>query len=136
MQIPFDSRWTGKTAERTVRITANLVAQFVALSGDCSPIHISDDSAIARGFRGRVVHGMLLGALLSGVIGTELPGANGVLQSVELSFRQPCEIGDIITIFVSVADFHESVKTLVLRVQIKRQDGTTLVSGLIRSGIL
>ena len=73
--------------------------------------------------------------LLSGVIGTQLPGARGVLQNLELAFRQPCLIGDVITIYVSVAAFHESVNTLVLKVLIKKQDGTTLATGSIRSGL-
>lgn len=131
----IESQWLGRKAERTVRITTELVDQFVDLSGDNSPIHVSDEAARAHGFQGRVAHGMLLGALLSNVIGTELPGANGVLQSVELSFRQPCKIGDEITICVSVSEFHESVNTLILKVRIRRQDGVTLASGSVRSGL-
>lgn len=129
------AHWLGRKAERVVRIGPGLVDQFVALSGDSSPIHVSVEAARARGFDGRVVHGMLLGALLSEVIGTELPGADGVLQNVELAFRHPCSIGDEITICVSVADFHESVNTLVLKVSIRRKDGATLVSGTVRSGL-
>jgi acyl dehydratase len=129
------ARWLGQSAERTVHLTAALVDRFVELAGDSSPIHVSDEAARARGFPGRVVHGMLLGALLSGVIGTELPGAKGVLQNLELSFRQPCLIDDEITICVSVTAFHESVNTLVLKILIKKQDGTTVATGSVRSGL-
>ena len=130
-----NSHWLGQSVERTVHLTAALVDGFVELSGDSSPIHVSGEAARARGFQGRVVHGMLLGALLSGVIGTELPGARGVLQNLALAFRQPCVIGDIVTICVSVAAFHESVNTLILKILIKKQDGTTLATGSARSGL-
>ena len=129
------SPWLGRKAERTVLITASLLDQFVELSGDSSPIHISDEAAQARGFQGRVVHGMLLGALLSGLIGTTLPGAKGVLQYLEFEFRSPCSIGDEITITVWVADHHESVNTLILKFQIKNQGGSILAKGSARSGL-
>ncbi|MBM3776036.1 MAG: acyl dehydratase, partial [Acidobacteria bacterium] len=74
------SDWLGRTAEREIPVTADLIDRFVLLSGDNSAIHVDDAAARARGFRGRVAHGMLLGSLVSAVIGTELPGHIGVLQ--------------------------------------------------------
>jgi len=129
------SPWLGRSAERTVLITATLVDRFVELSGDSSPIHVSEEAAQARGFEGRVVHGMLLGALLSGLIGTTLPGEKGVLQNLQFGFSAPCRIGDEITISVWVVDHHESVNTLVLAFQVANQRGIVVAKGSIRSGL-
>jgi 3-hydroxybutyryl-CoA dehydratase len=127
--------WIGRTAVRHVLITAEMVDQFAALSGDLGPIHVSDAAARAQGFQARLVHGWLLGSLVSGLIGMELPGEGGVEQEVQLSFRNPCYIGDEIRIELVVAEWFESVQTLVLKVKLTRADGITLATGQIRCGL-
>lgn len=127
--------WIGRTATRRVRVTAELIDDFVRVSGDNSPIHVSAEAAEQRGLKERVAHGMLLGALVSGLVGTELPGAAGLLQAVQLSFRNPCHPGDEITIQVTVAEVFESVRTLVLKVRVERSDGLVLATGRLQSGL-
>ena len=129
------SDWLGRTAERHLRIAPELLEAFVAVSGDSSPIHVTDTAAIARGFRRRVVHGMLLGALVSAVIGTELPGPPSVRQEVRLSFRSPCYVNDDISIVLAVEDFIESVQVVQLRVTITNHDGIVLASGSVQCGV-
>jgi 3-hydroxybutyryl-CoA dehydratase len=127
--------WVGRTAIRRVRISEEMLDAFVALSGDTSPIHVNLAAARARGYSGRVVHGMLLGSLVSAVLGTDLPGEIGVLQEVRLSFRNPCHPGDRVEILVAASEFFESVQTLVLEIKITRDDGTILATGQARSGL-
>jgi acyl dehydratase len=112
-----------------------MVDGFAALSGDASPIHMSDDAAQRHSFQRRVVHGMLLGSLVSGTLGMELPGERGVLEKMQLSFRNPCYVDDEITIDVAVAKFFASVQTLVLTVKITRADGTLLARGTAQAGL-
>lgn len=130
-----ETAWVGRSAKRTFTVSEALVDRFVELSGDRSAIHVSDAAAVARGFTGRVAHGMLLGALTSAVLGTELPGDAGILQTVELAFRQPCYVGDRITVHVAARELFASVATLVLDVRIVRDDGTVLATGSVRSGV-
>lgn len=127
--------WIGRKAERRIRITVEMLDQFVALSGDASEIHVSEQSASERGFTGRVAHGMLLGALLSGVIGTELPGNDGVMQQMQLSFRAPCSPGDEVAIQLSVVDFYESVQAMLINVKIVNAAGVLLATGQVQSGL-
>lgn len=127
--------WRGATASKTVRISAELLDNFTALSGDDSRIHVDDQAAQARGFNGRVVHGFLLGSLISSVIGTQLPGHEGVLQKSSLTFHKPCYIGDEVLIEVSVAEYIESVRVLLLNVSVKNAGGQVLVKGEIQSGL-
>jgi 3-hydroxybutyryl-CoA dehydratase len=128
--------WLGKSARRTCTITAQLVDRFVEVSGDSSPLHVDDDAARARGYRGRVVHGMLLGSLVSSVIGTQLPGEFGVLQEIQFSFRSPCYIGDEITIDVMVSEFHEALQLLSCKVEVRNRAGALLAKGQFRSGLV
>ncbi len=127
--------WLGKSARRTCEITAELVDRFVELSGDFSPLHVEDQAGRAVGYRGRVVHGMLLGSLVSSVIGTQLPGRFGVLQEIQFSFRNPCYIGDRITIEVTVAEFHEALQLLSGKVEVRNAAGGLLARGRFRSGL-
>jgi 3-hydroxybutyryl-CoA dehydratase len=128
--------WHGKSVRRTCQITAQLVDQFVALSGDSSPVHVDDDAARARGYQGRVVHGMLLGSLVSSVVGTQLPGDIGILQEVQFSFRKPCYIGDEITIDVAVSEFHEALQVLFLKIEVRNRAAVLLADGQFRSGLV
>jgi len=127
--------WRGRSAKKKFRVTAALVDRFAALSEDSSPLHVSDAAARSLGFQGRVVHGLLLASLVSGLVGTELPGERGVLQNVDLAFRNPCYLDDEVTAQVWVADVIESVRTLIVKVRVEREDGTLLVTGTFRSGL-
>jgi 3-hydroxybutyryl-CoA dehydratase len=128
--------WLGKTARRTCQISKELVDRFVELSGDSSPLHTDDAAAQSAGFRARLVHGMLLGSLVSSVIGTQLPGEVGFTQEVKLSFRNPCYEGDDITIDVAVSEFHESLQLLFCKVEIRNGSGQLLAVGQWRSGLI
>jgi len=85
--------WIGRTAVRHLRVSADMIDQFASLSGDRSPIHMADASAQQRGFQARVVHGMLLAALVSAIIGMELPGESGVLQDMQFAFPKAMPSG-------------------------------------------
>jgi 3-hydroxybutyryl-CoA dehydratase len=131
-----DQDWIGRKATKTIRVTADMIDRFAALSGDTSPIHMSDAAAQNRKYAARVAHGMLLGSLVSSVLGTQLPGEEGVLQQVQLDFRKPCYPGDEITIHVEVTEFFESVQVAVLKVEIIRSDGVVLTTGQVQSGLV
>jgi 3-hydroxybutyryl-CoA dehydratase len=128
--------WIGRRATRKVAMTTALIDRFAAISGDSSPLHMDASFARACGFRGRVAHGELLGALISGLIGTELPGARGVLQEIRLGFHNPCYEGDEITIEIQVSDHHVSVNAVSCEVRVRNREELLLVKGVFRSGLI
>ena len=83
--VIFTKRWT---------ITEGMSAAFVRCSGDVNPIHADDAYAQARGYRGRLMHGALLNALLSGFVGTGLPVKDTLCLMQKLNYRAPFFIGD------------------------------------------
>ena len=83
--VIFMKRWT---------ITEEMSAAFVRCSGDVNPIHADDAYARARGYRGRLMHGALLNALLSGFVGTGLPVKDTLCLMQKLNYRAPFFIGD------------------------------------------
>lgn len=88
----------GLTADFTLEVTAEKMALFYELTGDCSPIHMDEAYAQRRGYPGRVVYGMLGASLFSTLAGVYLPGEHCLLHGVECKFARPVFIGDVLTV--------------------------------------
>jgi acyl dehydratase len=127
--LDFAEVHEGLEASLGVAVTASAVDRFVDLSGDICPLHTSDEFAAGRGFPGRVVHGAYLAALVSRLVGTQLPGSNGILQQVQLHFQKPTYVGDRITVVGRVERKLEPLRAMVLSIAI---EGEGPVGGLRR----
>lgn len=92
-----------KTGAR--RITAEAIDSFAALSGDRFAIHMSDESARAYGFPGRVAHGILVLALIDG-LKNEAPAQFDAIASLhwDWGFKAPVFIDDEIAARIAVMD--------------------------------
>lgn len=126
----------GQTATRSVQVTQDLIDRFAALSGDAAPLHVDIECARARGFTACVAHGALLSALASSIIGTELPGASGILHELGLSFHRPCIAGDTVTVAVTVTDVHDALRLVAGEIEIKNCEGQLVARGRFRSGLM
>ena len=60
---------------------------------DHNPVHLDDAYARDTIFEGRIAHGMLTAALISAVIGEQLPGHGTVYLGQTLKFRAPVRPG-------------------------------------------
>ena len=132
----FASLREGETATWKHVVTAADVDGFAALSGDDNPLHVDDRFARRHGFRGRVVHGMLVGAFLSRMVGTVLPGPGVVWMSQSIRFAQPVYVGDEIAITVTVKHKAEAARTVVLDTVVRNQRGETVLNGEARMMML
>ena len=65
-------------------------------------MHLDDAYARDTIFEGRIAHGMLTAALISAVIGEQLPGHGTVYLGQSLKFRAPVRPGDRVEATVSV----------------------------------
>lgn len=116
-----ESDLVGRSAERSLVITDELVRQFADVVGDHNPLHIDDAAARASRFGGRIAHGMLLGSLFSGLIAHELPGAGSIYVAQELRFRRPVGVGDLVIARVECTSVDEETRIVKL--------ATSIVSG-------
>jgi 3-hydroxybutyryl-CoA dehydratase len=101
----------GDSAERVFAITDDSVRAFADVSGDHNPVHLDDDYARHTLFRGRVAHGMLLGAHISAVLGADLPGPGAIYLSQTLEFEHPVRIPSEVKVKVEVVGVGEHRKT-------------------------
>lgn len=94
------------SAGRTVT-DADIVA-FAGLSGDYNPLHVDQVFAEKTVHGGRIAHGLLVLAILSG-LSTRTPLMQGLattivgLAGLECRFRRPTRIGDTIHVRLSIA---------------------------------
>lgn len=94
----FESLQVGDTASFEHSILEEELQTFAKLSGDMSPLHVDEAYAAAASYGSRVVHGMFLGALVSRLVGMELPGKRALLVSESLEFKKPVHIGETVRV--------------------------------------
>ena len=90
----FEDLEIGRAAERTTLVTQALIEAFASVSGDRNPVHLDVDYAQATPFKGVIAHGMLSAALISAILGMDLPGPGAIYLSQSLTFKRPVRPGD------------------------------------------
>jgi 3-hydroxybutyryl-CoA dehydratase len=106
----------GQSTERMFSITDASVRAFADVSGDHNPLHLDEDYAHRTVFRGRVAHGMLIGAHISAVLGDDLPGPGAIYLSQTLEFEHPVRIPSELKVRVEVVEIGEHRKTTLATV--------------------
>lgn len=119
----------GDTASRSKTFTEDDVRFFAHLSGDANPVHLDEAYAAGTRFGRRIVHGMFTAALISAVIGNDLPGPGTIYLSQSLQFRAPVYLGDTVTATVEVTRIREERGIVTLATTCTRQDGTVVLVG-------
>jgi 3-hydroxybutyryl-CoA dehydratase len=126
----------GMAQEFSVAITTGMAARFVEVSGDVNPLHIDEHYAHSKGFRDRVVHGMLTSAFYSTLVGVYLPGKYCLLQGIKITFHRPVFAGDHLTVRGEVTHVTEALRVMTVRGSITNQDGDTVSKAQIQVGFI
>ena len=119
----------GQRAERSRTVTAADIELFTRLSGDRNPLHYDEAAAASTPFERIVVQGGVTTALLNAVVAEDLPGPGSVFLNTTLDFTAPVRPGDTITAAVTVSAVRSDKPITDLEVEIKRDDGVTVVAG-------
>lgn len=125
----FDEIQVGDSAEVTRTLKAQDIELFAAMSGDVNPAHVDEEYARSDRFHKVIAHGMWGGALISAVLGTELPGPGTIYLNQTLSFRRPVGIGDTVTVRVTVREKRPENERLLLDCLCLNQDGEEVIRG-------
>ena len=83
----FDEIAIGESASIVRTLTQEDIELFAVVSGDVNPAHLDPAYAETDLFHRIIAHGMWGGALISAVLGTELPGPGTIYISQDLHFR-------------------------------------------------
>lgn len=119
----------GQKSSFTKSITETDVYLFAGISGDINPAHINEEYAKGTFFKKRIAHGILSGALISAVIGVQLPGPGSIYASQSLNFLAPVYFGDTITSTVEVKEILKEKNRVILSTMCTNQDGVVVTKG-------
>ena len=112
----WESLVLGESASLQKLISKEDIAAFATLSGDKNPLHVEDG----------VVHGMYLGALVSNLVGMQLPGERALLMKESLSFKKPVHAGDTVCLTATLT--HKSEATHVIELALTARVGERIVA--------
>ena len=108
---------------------------FVSIFKDKNPLHISDEFALKKGFKTKVMHGNILNGFLSYFIGECLPIKDVIIHSQEIQFKNAVYLNDIVHFNADIIGFYESVNAVEFKFTFKRET-TIMAKGKIQIGII
>lgn len=109
------------------------VFAFCGITGDFNPIHVDEAYARETRWEGRIVHGMLVGSMVTQTL-SALLGDGAVHVSQEVRFEAPVRIGDTVTVTSQIAEKIDDRRRVVVSTVWTNQHGETVVTG--RSEVL
>lgn len=92
----------GDKASVTKLIDRDVVQDYMRVSLDDNPVHFDEEYAKTTHYKRPIVQGILTASLISGAIGTHLPGTGTVLLSSNLKYVAPLYVGEEVKAEVEV----------------------------------
>ena len=129
VDLAYDEIKTGDDASLSVTITEAHIVIYAGITGDVNPVHVDAEHAKDSMFGERIAHGMLVGGLISAVLGTKLPGPNSIYLGQDLRFKAPVKIGDTVTVVVTVTEKRDDKRIIKLQTTVSNQRGEVVIEG-------
>jgi 3-hydroxybutyryl-CoA dehydratase len=114
--------------------TAEMVRSFAELSGDTNPLHVDESYAVANGFPGTVMFGLMTSSLYSRLVGLYLPGKFALLQGIDIDFNSSAFVDDVLTVQGQVSFLVEAYKRFEMKASIRKTNRKLVSKATIRVG--
>jgi 3-hydroxybutyryl-CoA dehydratase len=131
----IDTMKEGDVFARRFTIDETVWSGFVGLFGDRNPLHTDEMFAREKGFKGRVMHGNILGGFLSFFIGECLPQKNVIIHNQSISYTNPVYLGETVDFSAEVTGVFESVNAVEFRYRFE-SNGRNVAKGKIQIGLI
>ena len=125
----FDEIKPGDTTSLVRTLSKEDSELFAVMSGDVNPTHVDELYASGDLFHKIITHGMWGAALISTLLGTQLPVPGTVYLGQTLSFHQPVLVGDTITITVTATTRDAERHCISFDCLCTNQRGEVVISG-------
>lgn len=125
----FDEINIGDSASLSRTLTEKDIQVFAIMSGDINPAHVDAEYAKSDMFEKIIGHGMWGGALISTVLGTELPGPGTIYVGQTLRFKKPVAIGDTLTITVTAIEKKPEKNRITFSCECRNQKDEMVIEG-------
>ena len=120
----LDELSVDQTASRVFQVDDAAIAAFADVSHDHNPVHVDEAFAAASPFKGRIAHGMLLGAYISATLASDLPGRGAIYVSQSLNFKRAVRPGDEVTVIVTITVIDQKSGHVTLSTVVKVRNKT------------
>ena len=128
--VTYAELFLGQFASQVRTLTTQDIQAFASVSGDTNPTHMNATYANPQGdLSGVVAHGMLGGALISALLGTQFPGAGTIYLEQTLRFTNAVHVGDSLTITATVVSKTDASNCVTLDCDVRNQFGSQVLSG-------
>lgn len=127
--MKIDDYYIGQSASLKKVFCTEDVEAFANISRDSNPIHLDPVYAEQSMFGKRIVHGFLVGSLISAVFGTQLPGEGAIYLHQEMNFRKPVFHGEEITATVVVTNIRKEKSILYFDTKCENGRGEVVIDG-------
>lgn len=131
----WDQLHVGLAADFDVTVDEAMMDRFLATTGDANPLHLDADYATERGFRSRVVYGLLTASFYSTLAGVHLPGARCLLHGVKADFNAPVYVGDRLRVRGTIAHLSEAYRQIEIACDITNQRDEIVSKARLRCGL-
>ena len=130
----------GDRASIIKRFVDEDILTFSELSNDKNPIHLDSNFASKTNFGRKIVHGMLIASLFSGLLGEKLPGKGTIYLGQTIAFIKPVFINEEVTASVEIKYIRKDKPIYTLKTICETKlngivvDGEAIVKNSIQSG--
>jgi phosphotransacetylase/acyl dehydratase len=124
----FSELVVGMEAESTRLCVADDLYVFAHASGNLNPLHLPRQDGDGDGEPEAIAPSMWLGALLSSVLGNQLPGPGTLYKRQDLRFLGRAHAGDTVTAKVRLTSLGDD-QTATFETWVEAEDGTIIVEG-------
>lgn len=125
----FEEIKVGDSASLTRTLTEKDIQVFAIMSGDINPAHVDIEYAQSEMFHKIIGHGMWGGALISTVLGTQLPGPGTIYVGQTIRFKKPVTIGDTLTVKVVALEKKPEKNRVIFSCECKNQKDEVVMEG-------
>lgn len=121
-QFKFEELKMNQIERFQVKINEGMINDFRKISGDVNPLHSDQSFAISKGYKDKVVFGMLTSSFYSKLVGVYLPGKFALLNSVNIDFLKTVYVDDLLTIEGKIIEIDDRFKSIVIKSKILRSN--------------
>ncbi|GAA3936462.1 MaoC family dehydratase [Litoribacillus peritrichatus] len=119
----------GQKAQITRKFTEHDVGHYSELSLDFNPVHLDPDYARKSMFGQRIVHGMLVAGLFSGLLGKHLPGEGTIYLGQDIQFKKPVYLDQDITATVEIIEVRKDKPIITLSTTAINDEDEIVITG-------
>ena len=105
-----------------------LITEFSSVTGDFNPIHLDEEFAKNTIFKKRIAPGMLVGSLISTILGNDFPGNGTLYLAQSMKFLAPVFINDTVSVHIEVIEIKKN-KWITLKTDCYNQDKKKVLIG-------